>query len=261
MEKRANGKNIQARHNERQRKRIREQKLRRCIFFTVVALIVVLCITFLTPVFHIKNVKIQGNNRLTTEEITEQMGEIKGKNLFAFGQAGIKRRILSLAYAEKVGIKKKIFPPTVIIEIIEREPAFQIVFDGKFVLIDKTGKVVGEEKGKQDNLAVLEGAVVVSANKGSDIVFKNSSQQKTIIMCIEAMNKAGIIGDITSLSFEDLSNIKFNYQGRLDVICGGNNDFQRKLALLKEAVNSNKLTENSRGTINLSTTGKAIYTP
>ena len=79
--------------------------------------------------------------------------------------------------------------------------------------------------------------------------------------CIENMEKAGIIADITVMSFEDMTNITFNYQNRLDVICGTHIDFQRKLALFKEAVNSNKLTENSRGTINLSTTGKAIYTP
>ena len=75
------------------------------------------------------------------------------------------------------------------------------------------------------------------------------------------MEKADIIKYVTYISFEDMTNITFNYQSRLDVICGTHIDFQRKLSLFKEAVNSNKLTQNSRGTINLATTGKAIYTP
>ena len=85
--------------------------------------------------------------------------------------------------------------------------------------------------------------------------------QKIVIGCIGNLEKADIIKDVTFISFEDMTNITFNYQSRLDVICGTHIDFQRKLSLFKEAVNSNKLTQNSRGTINLATTGKAIYTP
>ena len=73
--------------------------------------------------------------------------------------------------------------------------------------------------------------------------------------------KTDIIKGVTVISFEDVTNITFNYENRLDVICGTYIDFRRKLSLFKEAINSNKLTENSKGTINLSTTGKAIYTP
>ncbi|MBR4173052.1 MAG: hypothetical protein IKR46_01615, partial [Clostridia bacterium] len=99
------------------------------------------------------------------------------------------------------------------------------------------------------------------AKVGETVAFKDSEVQKTVMSCIENMDKAGILEGVTAMSFADMTNITFNYQNRLDVICGTHIDFQRKLALFKEAVNSYKLTENSRGTINLSTTGKAIYTP
>ena len=66
---------------------------------------------------------------------------------------------------------------------------------------------------------------------------------------------------ITKIDFTDLENITFNYENRIDGICGPYVDFSRKLSLFREAITSNKLTEHSRGTINLSRTGRAVYTP
>jgi len=261
MKKQAADKSIQARHNERRKKRIREQKLRRFTFFTVLALIAVFLIVFLTPIFNIKTVNIVGNERLQIEEITEQLGELEGKNLFAFGEHRIKKRILTLPYAEKVNFKKKLFPPSITIEVVESDPSFQVDANGKFAVADKNGKVLETLQEKCEGVAVLEGVSVVSANEGSIIEFKNNGVNDVILTFLKELEKAEMMHDITVISFEDIENITFNYQSRLDVICGNSTDVQRKLALFKEAVNSNKLTENSRGTINLSTTGKAIYTP
>lgn len=259
--KRAGENSIQARHNKRRQKRIREQKIRRYTFFTVLALIAVLCVMFFTPFFNIKTVRVTGNSKLSSETVTEQIGELTGKNLFRTGKRSIKNKLYQLAYIEKATVKKKPFPPTVAINITECAPICQIEHSGGFTVIDKNGKVLEKTAEKQEGIAVMEGVTLVSSNEGDSISFKDDETQKIIMSCIGYMEKADIIKDITLLSFEDTTNITFNYQNRLDVICGTHIDFQRKLSLFKEAVNSNKLTENSRGTINLSTTGKAIYTP
>ena len=259
--KRAGENSIQARHDKRRQKRIREQKIRRYTFFTVLAAIAIMAVMFFTPFFNIKTVQINGLTRLSNETITEQIGNITGKNLFRTQKRSLKNKLYKLAYVDKVNIKKKPFPPTVIINIEECVPICQIESANQFVTIDKDGKVLGKHPEKQEGIAVMEGVNLVSANEGELIAFKDEETQKIIMSCIGYMQKADIIKDITVLSFADMTNITFNYQNRLDAICGTHIDFQRKLALFKEAVNSNKLTENSRGTINLSTTGKAIYTP
>lgn len=261
MAKRQGAGNIQARHDQRRKKRIREQKMRRIAFFSFLALVAVLIVMFFTPFFNIKNVKIEGNNHISSEEISSTIGEITGKNLFSCRKSRIKNKLYKLAYVDKVTIKKKTFPPTITVNIKECVPAFQAEAAGGFAVVDKLGKVLEIASEKLEGVPVMEGVQINAAKAGDTIAFKDEETQKTVMSCIETMEKAGIIGDITVMSFADMTNITFNYQGRLDVICGTHIDFQRKLALFKEAVNSNKLTENSRGTINLSTTGKAIYTP
>lgn len=259
--KRAGENNIQARHDKRRQKRIREQKIRRCIFFTVLALIAVLIVMFFTPLFNIKTVAVTGNEKLTAEEISAQIGDITGRNLFSTRKRTIKRNLYDMAYIDEVAVKKKPFPPTVIVEVLECKPTVQINYVDSFIVIDSTGKILERLPERLEGVPVAEGISVTSANVGEMIAFKDEEVQKIIMSCIGYMEKADIIKDITVMSFADMTNITFNYQSRLDAICGTHIDFQRKLALFKEAVNSNKLTQNSRGTINLSTTGKAIYTP
>lgn len=259
--KKAGEDNFKARHNKRRQKRIREQKIRRYTFFTVLTLIVVLSVMLFTPFFNIKAVNVTGNSKLSSEQITSQISYVNGKNLFRTSKRGIKKMLSELAYVDKITVKKRPFPATLLIEIEECKPVFQIAYSEEYIIIDGNGKILEKTTEKQDGIPVMEGASFLSANEGEQIAFKDEETQKIIMSCIGYMEKADIIKDITVMSFEDMTNITFNYQNRLDVICGTHIDFQRKLALLKEAVNSNKLTENSRGTINLSTTGKAIYTP
>lgn len=261
MAKRQSAGGIKARHDERRKKRIKEQKMRRAAFFSFIALIAVLAVMFFTPLFNIKNVQISGNSRISNEEIMSTVGEIEGKNLFSYRKSKIRNRLHKLSYAEKVSVKKKLLPPSIEIDIKESTPAFQAEYAGGFTVVDKSGKVLEQASEKLEGVPIMQGVLITSAKEGDSVVLKDTEAQKIIMSCIENMEKAGIIDGITVMSFEDMTNITFNYQNRLDVICGTHIDFQRKLALFKEAVNSNKLTENSRGTINLSTTGKAIYTP
>lgn len=260
MTEKASKRNIQARHDERRQKRIREQRVRRYTFFGVLALIAIFVVMFCTPLLNVRNVEIKGNSKLTNEQIITEVGELKGQNLFGAGR-GVKKKLTKHAYVENVSVKKKFFPPTLTIEITERMPAAQFEYAESYMVIDIEGRVLEKRNEKLENVAICEGLKVVSANEGEFISLKDSETQKIIFNCIQNMKKADIINDITVMSFVDMTNITFNYQSRLDVICGTHIDFSRKLSLFREAVNSNKLTQNSRGTINLATTGKAIYTP
>ena len=252
---------IQHRHRKRRQQRIREQKIRRCIFFTVLAMIAVVVVVFFTPVFDIGTVSVIGNERVPTEQILEKTGDLTGKNLFTLRKGTITSGILDFAYVDKVTVKKKPFPPTLILDIKECKPAIQIEYAESYIVIDKTGKILEKAPEKLEGIPICEGLKIISANEGEAIGFKDDDVKKIVLNCIQAMEKTEVLDGIVTMSFADMTNITFNYQSRLDVICGTHIDFQRKLALFNEAINSNNLTENSRGTINLSTTGKAIYRP
>ncbi|MDD6214271.1 MAG: FtsQ-type POTRA domain-containing protein [Firmicutes bacterium] len=259
-DKKAGG-NIQSRHDQRRRKRIREQKIRRTVFFSVLILIAVLVVMFFTPLFNIRSVTVVGNDKVSTEKVDSEIGGIKGKNLFLTTKRSIVKKLSGIPYVEKVTVVKKPIGASVTVEIDEAKTIAAINTGSGFIAIDKNGKVLEKLAEKPENVPEVDGLNVTSSNEGEQLTLNDAEIQQRVMSCLDYMQRADIISGITAISFEDMTNITFNYQNRLDVICGTPIDFQRKLGLFKEAINSSVLTENSRGTINLSTTGKAIYSP
>ena len=103
--------------------------------------------------------------------------------------------------------------------------------------------------------------VATSSTEGAVITTDDAEKLVTVSEIFARLIDEDIISKIGTISFEDMNNITFTYENRLDVICGSEIDFSKKIGMFKKAVTSSKLTENSRGTIDISISGKAIYTP
>jgi len=162
---------IQHRHRKRRQQRIREQKIRRCIFFAVLAAIVIFVVVFFTPIFDIRTVSVIGNERVSTEQILEKTGDLTGRNLFGLRKGPVSKGLLDFAYIDKVSVKKKPFPPTLILDIKECKPAIQVEYMESFIVMDKTGKTLEKTAEKLEGLPVCQGLKIISANEGEEIIF------------------------------------------------------------------------------------------
>lgn len=256
-----NENSIQKRHILRQKKRRRAQLIRRTVSLGTLGVILLCIIVFFTPLFNIRSVTINGNSKIETEQIEQKLGVLTGENLFLTRSGRLEDNILSLSYADKVSVKKGLFPPSVTIEITEREPIAYLLHNSSFVIIDISGRILEVSEQKAD-LTELAGLKLTAAAEGTIISLDDNGKLKTVLAVLEQFNKSGLMSGVTVINLEDLDNITFNYQNRLDGICGPYVDFSRKLSLFREAITSNRLTENTRGTIDLATKkGHAIYRP
>ena len=251
---------IRKRHSKRQQKRRRQQLIRRCISLGTLSAILLCVIIFATPLLDIRRVSISGNVKIETAELDPIAESFKGSNLILTGKGSVEKALLPFAYANSVSVKRGLFPPSLTIVITEREPAVQLMHNQSFATIDIDGRIleVGE---RNTEYAELVGLKLTSSNAGEIISLDDNGKLKTVLGVLESFKKSGLIAGVTKISLEDMDNITFNYENRIDGICGPYVDFTRKLGLFREAITSNKLTENSRGTIDLTKTGKAVYTP
>ncbi len=234
--------------------------MRRYISLGTLSVILLCIIIFFTPILDIREVNISGNVKIETAELEPVAESLKGSNLLLTGKGSAEKLILPLAYADSVAVKRGLFPPSLTIVITEREPAVQLMHNSSFVTVDIQGKIL-EVSDRKAEYAELSGLKLTSANEGEIISLDDNSKLKTVIGILESFKKSGLLTGVTKISLEDIDNITFNYENRIDGICGPYVDFTRKLGLFREAITSNKLTENSRGTIDLTKTGKAVYTP
>ena len=131
----------------------------------------------------------------------------------------------------------------------------------KCVLVDEKLKVLEVTDKIEYDVPVIEDVTVVQVNPGSVVTLENEEIFNVVKKCLTAITEEGIIDGVKYISFENSENITFNYQDRLDVICGSTDNFKKKIKLFNQALNTQKLSDKSRGTIALSVSGQAVYTP
>lgn len=251
---------IQKRHSRRQQKRRRQQLIRRCITLGILGVALLCVIIFFTPLLDIRSVSVTGNVKIETATLEPVLESLKGQNLILTGKRSIESSLKTFAYTDTVSVKRGLFPPSLTIEIVECEPAVYMTHNSSFVTIDINGKIL-EVSDRKAELPELAGLKLTSANEGEIISLDDNGKLKTVIEVLTSFRKSGLLSGVTKIDLTDMNNITFNYQNRLDGICGEYVDFTRKLSLFREAITSNRLTENSRGTIDLTKKGKAVYRP
>ncbi len=251
---------FEKRHSRRQKKRRRAQLIRRFISFGLLGVILLCIILFFTPILNIRNVSITGNSKIDTAQIEQSLGMVVGENLLLTRTNKIEDAILSFPYAETVTVKRKLIPPSIIIEIVECEPIAYIIHNKTFVIVNVNGKIL-EVTDQKPELMELTGLKLTSSNAGEIISLDDNGKLKSVLDVLATFRKSGLMDGVTVINFEDMDNLTFNYQNRIDGICGSTSDLSHKLSLFREAITSNRLTENSRGTIDLTQTGYARYRP
>lgn len=252
---------IRIRHVKRLKQRKRMMKRRRIIFFTVVGLILVSIIIFFTPLFNIKNINISGNAKVETAQIKQTIGSVEEENLFRLRTNKIINNIKTIPYVDDVIIKKKVFPVGINVEVIECIPVGYIQNNESYVVLDKNFKVLEIVDAPVENVSQISGVAITSASEGAVITTDDSEKLLEVSDICAILIEHDMISKIGAIRFDDMNNITFTYENRLDVICGSIVDFSKKIGMFEKAVTSSKLTDNSRGTIDISISGKAIYTP
>ncbi len=92
------------------------------IIFCVLALIFGAIFVYRSDLFHVENVTVSGVSHLTDHEITRVAAVPDDSTLLRLDEDGIKQRLSQNAWVQSVEVKR-VFPNTVELQIVEREPA------------------------------------------------------------------------------------------------------------------------------------------
>lgn len=125
-------------------------------FFTLIIMVVSIAIMALvTPLFNIQEIKVEGNNKVTTANIINLSGIKMGQNLFKNNKKNIQNSIKENAYIESVEVKRTL-PATINLKVTERQIEYQIKLISSYIYIDKQGNILENAESKE-NAIILEG--------------------------------------------------------------------------------------------------------
>lgn len=188
-----------------------------------------------SPYLAIKEIKVNGNKRVSSAEILELAGVKARDNLLKINTNEIKKNIRFNPWVSEINVARN-FPDRLIIEIKERTPVAFINLDGLY-FVDETGIIFKKASLEDDiDLPVITGITREDIEDGA----------KTSELAIKAINLIHLLAKTGIFTNEELSEINVDraygltlytmQQGtRIEL---GDGDFEEKLARLERVIHA-----------------------
>lgn len=241
-------------------KRLKRQRIR-TLLALVMTVLVLSIVLFLTPLFNIRSVTVEGNIMVGEEQFSEKLKPLIGENLFRTGSGKIRKALKTISYINTVDVQKKLFPPSVKVTVTEYSLAAALRAENKNLLVNNEMRVLVDNAEVPAGIPVITGIAAANYNLG-DVLEADDAEKigiaSTILSTLEA---TGLLDKVSEIDLNSVTDITLNYDNRITVKCGTQLDLEHKLRFFKEAVTSNSLSETARGSIQFTETGKAIYSP
>lgn len=212
-------------------------KISRKKFWLAVGAVVLLVLLLLnSSLFSLKHVELEGNERVSQEEILEDLELAMGTNLF--------RYMLSHWNAEPV-VDPRLsavdiyiqWPDTVKIVVDESMTIGYVYFQGTYLCIDRKGQVASSTNTLDEDLPVIRGLEVGSFTLGESLDTSDSARYEAVVSVCTSLRKhelSTVVKEVNVLTLEDI----VLYTDKLDMHCGSMEDMEQKVnviaALLKE---------------------------
>lgn len=243
----------------RKQERLKRQRIQALVGL-VVALATAVVILFMTPLFNIREVRLTGNNTVHKEIINEKIGYVVGANLFSTSTSKIEKKMCEIPQVSAVEVRKHIFPTYLELFITESTPAAYLLAGANTIVIDSDLRVIDDADAfNKDKLPNISGISVTDYELNSTINVKTEEQKDVLSTLLKSLEGLGLIDDVTYISVDDLTSIKFNYNNRIEVHCGSQLELDRKVRMFSESIKTSVIKDNSMGVFDVSVPEKATY--
>jgi len=235
---------------------LRRTKLAGILCLVILAVVLIL----MSPVFKVKNIKVEGLIRLTAEDVLKTADIEKGDNIFMVNETKLCEKILTLGRVTDAKIVRSL-PSTIVIEVDERSECAYIKEKATYTGIDETGLILLTSSALEEKVPVIYGVQSVDSVKGQYVKIDSDDAgtlADLIVRVLTELKNQGILANIKSVDISDLKNIRMTLTTDTLVNFGEDgdedgNNIEYKIAYLKAILAELPETQNG-GVIELADT-------
>lgn len=214
--------------------RVEMKKRRKRILFRLVLLLTLLTITvtyaFKSDFFNIESIKVEGNTKISDEQIVNSSRINIGENIFRIKKSQSENGIKYLPYIKEVEVYKS-FPRTISIKVEERKPVIQVKALSSYILIDNEGYVLEIVDERVEDLTSFIGFDINNAKPGEQI--SKSEQNLNIFDFIDEEEILNILNKISYVNYiYDIKEINIELFNGIGVAFGTLDNVKYKLRVL-----------------------------
>lgn len=245
--------------NKKKKRRVNTSRL--MIVLSFLLMIIIGFYTFLnSSVFNIKNIEIQGNDKLS-EDIIKNALEIKDdKNIFMYSTKKMEEKLQENTYIEDVNIKK-ILPDGIRVDINEKEIMGLIRHEGIYCYIDKYGNVINsiEEIDKDEKYVIVD--VEYYLDKNNTIDFKNEEIKKGLLYLLECINDNNLQKKIKQINYQENDIINMYTKDGIEIILNNNKELKYNISRTSAILVDLQSKNTKGGIVDLTLGDYAVYRP
>ena len=207
------------------------------IFFILVGIGV---FAFISPIFNIKKIEVNGNDKIDESTISSLSGINIGKNIFQVSKKHVINNIKENPYINNVEIYRKL-PGTLELKVEEREIAYQVKIINSYVYLDYQGYIL-EISSKKEKVPLIEGFTTNQDTllNGKRLDNNDIKLLRTILRIIETAKSSEIDKLISKISVKDNKYIlELSKENKL-VYLGDATDLTNRMTYVKIIVDKEK---------------------
>lgn len=242
MPKKENKNKKNTNNYKKQNKKKKKKKSSKFIKILLLLLIIIATIifAFVSPIFNINEIVVEGNKKIETETIIS-LSELKmGNNIFKNDKKDIVEKIKTNPYINSVVIKRKL-PTTIEIDIEERSVAYQIQVIDSYVYLDYQGYIL-EKSSQKANVPLIEGLRTEQENLLNDKRISNDDIENinAILKIIDSAKKLSLYDEITKIKIENEEYVLEMENQKKQVFLGDSSNITNKMLYVQTILKSEK---------------------
>lgn len=243
---------------ERQKKK----KRRRMISRIGIAVLVLLAIVFAPTIFfQVSKINVTGDTRYTSEQLIKSTGVKQGDNMFFLDTKQIAADLKDeYPYLDTVKLRRKL-PSTLQIEVSDRIAALSIEQNGKYLILDMSGKVLEKTKSAAKGTAKVTGVPMKGLHVGDTVDEDKYGKAASVMKLLELTDQYGMKKHIKTIDVEKAYDVRVTYDKRYTILLGAleESNLEHKIQFLKAILKEPSLPES--GVIDLTDEKEARYRP
>ncbi len=221
----------------------RKKRIKRIVKWTSLILIIAGGITFalVSPIFDIKEIRVEGNEQVSSETIVSLSGLAKGKNIFQYMSSNVEKQIKENPYVEQVKINR-IIPNEVKITIEERQKRFSLAFLDGYVYLNSQGYLLEITNDPLD-YPILQGASTPEEQivVGNRLDTSDLEKLGTVIQIMDAAKSCELDTKVTSLDMSDKNEYSMVMESEKKTIhLGDGTNLSNKMLWVKSILEDNQ---------------------
>lgn len=224
--------------------------------------VVVGIIFVMSVLLRVNEIRVEGNEHYTAQEIINATGLETGDNIFFFDKfSTISRAYTKLPYLEEVTVERRL-PGTVTIRVVESKALAYLAVGDEEWTIDRSCKVLGKAvAGEAEELIPIYGIQPGTLMIGERLERADGIEERVdyLAALLEQIQERGLAPATRWIDFADTNRVSFKYTDKYQVVIGDSKDVEHKFAMLMYVLT--QLQEGDVGIIDLSGGSSAHFIP